>query len=47
MSFGVMGHRVEFEVGGYGGYQAILFDARNHGYYGASNSRKEGIAARY
>ena len=42
-----MGHRIEFETGGYGGYQAILYDARNHVYYGASESRKDGLAAGY
>ena len=42
-----MGHRVEFEVGGYGGYQAILYDAKNRVYYGASESRKDGLAAGY
>ncbi|MEL6675480.1 MAG: gamma-glutamyltransferase [Bacteroidota bacterium] len=41
-----MGHKVS--VGGsYGGYQAILYDAENGVYYGASESRKDGQAAGY
>jgi gamma-glutamyltranspeptidase/glutathione hydrolase len=42
-----MGHRVQFDIGGYGGYQAILFDEENEVYYGASESRKDGQAAGY
>jgi gamma-glutamyltranspeptidase/glutathione hydrolase len=42
-----MGHRVMFDIGGYGGYQAILFDEQNGIYYGASESRKDGQAAGY
>lgn len=42
-----MGHRIQFDIGGYGGYQAILFDATNGVYYGASESRKDGQAAGY
>lgn len=41
------GHRVEYNVGGYGGYQAIMYDAKNKVYYGASESRKDGQAAGY
>jgi len=41
------GHRVKWDVGGYGGYQAILYDAENGVYYGASESRKDGQAAGY
>ena len=41
------GHRVTFDLGSYGGYQAILFDADNKVYYGASESRKDGQAAGY
>ena len=41
------GHRVEFTVDGYGGYQAILWDDKNKVYYGASESRKDGHAAGY
>jgi gamma-glutamyltranspeptidase / glutathione hydrolase len=42
-----MGHRIGFEIGGYGGYQAILFDEEQGVYYGASESRKDGYAAGY
>ncbi|MDX1555774.1 MAG: gamma-glutamyltransferase, partial [Xanthomonadales bacterium] len=41
------GHSVEFARGPYGGYQAILRDAGNGVYYGASESRKDGQAAGY
>jgi len=41
------GHRVEFSVGGYGGYQAILRDHEKGVYFGASESRKDGQAAGY
>ncbi len=39
------GHDVRMSDGGYGGYQAILFDSRNSVYIGASESRKDGHAA--
>ncbi len=42
-----MGHRVRYSLGGYGGYQAIMWDAKNKVYYGASESRKDGQAAGY
>ena len=42
-----MGHVVRHTIGGYGGYQAIMFDAVNGVYYGASESRKDGYAAGY
>lgn len=42
-----MGHRVEWNLGGYGGYQAIMRDDKNKVYYGASESRKDGQAAGY
>jgi gamma-glutamyltranspeptidase/glutathione hydrolase len=42
-----MGHKVQVNVGGFGGYQAILYDAENGVYYGASESRKDGQAAGY
>jgi len=42
-----MGHTIQFDVGGYGGYQAILYDAKNKVYYGASESRKDGMATGY
>jgi len=41
------GHQIKFSLGGYGGYQAIMFDAENGVYYGASESRKDGQAAGY
>jgi gamma-glutamyltranspeptidase/glutathione hydrolase len=41
------GHRVSWDVGSYGGYQAIMYDAANDVYYGASESRKDGHAAGY
>jgi gamma-glutamyltranspeptidase/glutathione hydrolase len=41
------GHTVQYDVGGYGGYQAILYDEENGVYYGASESRKDGQAAGY
>ncbi|MCB9284093.1 MAG: gamma-glutamyltransferase [Lewinellaceae bacterium] len=41
------GHLVSFDLGSYGGYQAILWDAENGVYYGASESRKDGQAAGY
>lgn len=41
------GHKVGYDLGSYGGYQAILYDAENKIYYGASESRKDGQAAGY
>ncbi|WP_196138689.1 gamma-glutamyltransferase [Aliikangiella sp. G2MR2-5] len=41
------GHQVRYDRGGYGGYQAIMFDPENKVYYGASESRKDGQAAGY
>lgn len=41
------GHDVSYDAGGYGGYQAIMWDAENGVYYGASESRKDGQAAGY
>ncbi len=38
------GHDVEIDVGGYGGYQAIMWDATNGVYWGASEMRKDGAA---
>ena len=40
------GHRID-RGAGFGGYQAIRFDATNHVFYGASESRKDGQAAGY
>lgn len=42
-----MGHDVGWDDGSYGGYQAILYDAENDVYFGASESRKDGQAAGY
>lgn len=41
------GHDVSYDLRGYGGYQAIMYDAENKIYYGASDSRKDGCAAGY
>jgi len=41
------GHKIRMGRGGYGGYQAILWDEKNGVYYGASESRKDGHAAGY
>jgi gamma-glutamyltranspeptidase / glutathione hydrolase len=42
-----MGHTVQWDLGGYGGYQAIMWDGKNKVWYGASESRKDGQAAGY
>lgn len=42
-----MGHRVSYAVDGFGGYQAIMYDAENGVYHGASESRKDGQAVGY
>jgi len=41
------GHKVRYDRGGFGGYQAIMWDPENKVYYGASESRKDGQAAGY
>jgi len=41
------GHDVRFGNGGFGGYQAIMWDEEESVYYGASESRKDGHAAGY
>ncbi len=41
------GHDIRSDVGGYGGYQAILWDSANKVYHGASESRKDGCAMGY
>ena len=41
------GHNIDHRVGGFGGYQAIMWDAVNRVYYGARESRKDGHAAGY
>ncbi|WP_221031291.1 gamma-glutamyltransferase [Actomonas aquatica] len=40
-------HDVRTDLGGYGGYQAIMWDAENEVYIGASESRKDGHAVGY
>ena len=42
-----MGHTIVPAIGPFGGYQAIMYDAENGVYYGASESRKDGQAAGY
>ena len=42
-----MGHKIQWDLGGYGGYQAIMWDDRNKVWFGASESRKDGQAAGY
>ena len=39
------GHKIQWDLGGYGGYQAIMWDEINGVFYGASESRKDGQAA--
>lgn len=41
------GHKIQWNLGGFGGYQAILWDEKNKVFYGASESRKDGQAAGY
>lgn len=41
------GHLVSFDLGSFGGYQAILRDQQKGVYFGASESRKDGQAAGY
>jgi gamma-glutamyltranspeptidase/glutathione hydrolase len=41
------GHVLGSAVGDYGGYQAIGFDPKTRVYAGASESRKDGMAAGY
>jgi gamma-glutamyltranspeptidase / glutathione hydrolase len=43
-----MGHKVASGTpGNFGGYQCIKFDAKQHVYQGASDPRKDGMAAGY
>jgi gamma-glutamyltranspeptidase/glutathione hydrolase len=42
-----MGHTVQINTGGFGGYQAIMVDHVNKTFIGASESRKDGQAAGY
>ncbi len=46
-SLNKMGHQIQVGGSGHGGYQAILWDAKNKVYFGASESRKDGQAAGY
>ena len=41
------GHRVIYDLGSFGGYQAIMIDYVNKVYFGASESRKDGSAIGY
>tara|TARA_Y100000748_G_scaffold61930_1_gene49809 strand:- start:1551 stop:3245 length:1695 start_codon:yes stop_codon:yes gene_type:complete len=43
----IMGHQVNINTGGFGGYQAIKWDAKNKVYFGASEYRKDGQAIGY
>jgi gamma-glutamyltranspeptidase/glutathione hydrolase len=41
-----MGHKIGYQQpGSYGGYQSIRFDPKQKVYFGASESRKDGMAA--
>ena len=42
-----LGHKVVFDLGSYGGYQAIMYDDKMGVYFGASESRKDGSAMGY
>ena len=46
-SLKMRGHDIQYGMGGYGGYQAIMYDAEHGVYVGASESRKDGQAAGY
>jgi gamma-glutamyltranspeptidase/glutathione hydrolase len=41
------GYKLAPGAGGFGGYQAILWDAKHHVYWGASEMRKDGEAIGY
>ena len=41
------GHRFKRDPGNFGGYQGIMYDAVRNIYFGASESRKDGMAAGY
>ena len=41
------GHKIIYDLGSYGGYQAIMIDYINKVYFGASESRKDGNAIGY
>ncbi len=43
-----LGHQVDYPAsGGFGGYQAITWDRAYQVYFGASESRKDGVASGY
>ena len=42
-----LGHKVVFDLGSFGGYQAIMYDDKTGVYFGASESRKDGSAMGY
>ena len=42
-----LGHKVIFDLGSFGGYQAIMYNDKTGVYYGASESRKDGSAMGY
>lgn len=41
------GHTLKYSRGNFGGYQGIRYDAERNVYFGASESRKDGMAAGY
>ena len=41
------GHKIIYDLGSFGGYQAIMYDNESGVYYGASESRKDGSAMGY
>ncbi len=41
------GHKIVFDLGSFGGYQAIMYDDKMGVYFGASESRKDGSAMGY
>ncbi len=41
------GHKLKSARGSFGGYQGIRYDATRDVYFGASESRKDGMAAGY
>jgi gamma-glutamyltranspeptidase/glutathione hydrolase len=41
------GHKIQYDLGGFGGYQAIMWDEKNKVFLGASESRNDGQAAGY
>lgn len=41
------GHKLKYAKGSFGGYQGIRYDAQRDVYFGASESRKDGMAAGY